>query len=540
MTDFDDNNADRVIEREHPSSDRDFAVVAVLAALTTEMDATGSELPPLWPRVLHCFRCFVDRWSLWLIGSLLCDWTCIPLLMRALCSPLIRHQQAGARGVHSLMTQYDPPIDRFVASGAMRPLAGMLEDDSGPLTQMHVVCALARISCTPKHTAELVKVPGTVAGFVRLLLSANEDVCVQAARMLGNCADLLPGALRNDALGNLVQLLARSKVTETLNLRRNVVWTISECCRAQPPPPLSLAAAAVPLLVETVRNADVDVAIDSMWALTYVSQCGVEYISVVIENGALSAIMPHLQSRASDVARPALRCLGNVLRGDNHQVALAVAHGAITALCELRTRSQSPSKWHWERMKDILQALANIAGGDAQQVNALLQAGVFDFIANDVGNRGAPTSCHDRRNPYCFGSPDAAAEDDSGDDEAGADEAEGIRYESQRIVANGLRNASDADRTAIIGSASFRALLTAATTQRIGFAGMEGIDFVLNRSANVNTDELAAIASALRRIKRPTGQQVERINSWLRRFKAEPLTDVTSIQQPRRKQPPPP
>jgi hypothetical protein len=60
----DDNNADQLIEREHPSSDRDFAVVAVLAALATEMDATGSELPPLWPRVLHCFPCF-DRSSLW-------------------------------------------------------------------------------------------------------------------------------------------------------------------------------------------------------------------------------------------------------------------------------------------------------------------------------------------------------------------------------------------------------------------------------------------------------------------------------------------
>jgi hypothetical protein len=29
--------------------------VAVLAALVTELDATGSELPPLWPRVFHCF-----------------------------------------------------------------------------------------------------------------------------------------------------------------------------------------------------------------------------------------------------------------------------------------------------------------------------------------------------------------------------------------------------------------------------------------------------------------------------------------------------
>jgi hypothetical protein len=124
-----------------------------------------------------------------------------------------------------------------------------------------------------------------------------------------------------------------------------------------------------------------------MWALAYVSQCGVEYISVVIENGALSAIMQHLQSPSSDVARPALRCLSNVLRGDNHQVAQAVEHGAITALCVLREHSQDPW-WHWERMKDILQALADIAGGDAQQVNALLQAGVFDFIADEVGNRG--------------------------------------------------------------------------------------------------------------------------------------------------------
>jgi hypothetical protein len=161
-----------------------------------------------------------------------------------------------------------------------------------------------------------------------------------------------------------------------------------ECCRAQPPPPLSLAAAAIPILVETVGNADVDVAIDSMWALAYISQCGVEYISVVIESGVLSAIMQQLQSPSSDVARPALRCLSNVLRGDNHQVALAVEHGAITTLRELRTCSQDPG-WHWERMKGILQALANIAGEGARQVNALLQAGVFDFIAHDVGNCGA-------------------------------------------------------------------------------------------------------------------------------------------------------
>jgi hypothetical protein len=229
MSDWNDNNADQLVERKHPSSDEDFAVVAVLAALATEMDATGSELPPLWPRVLHCCPCF-DPLSSWIIKSP-CNWksvyTSIPLLMRAMYSPFPRHQQIGARGIHLLLKREDLPIDYLVAKGAIRPLAAMLDGDSVSLTQMDAVRVLAEISCSPKHTAALVKVPGTVASFVRLLLSASEDVCLQAARMLGNCAALLPGALRNDALRNLVQVLERSKDAGTLNLRRNVVWTIS-------------------------------------------------------------------------------------------------------------------------------------------------------------------------------------------------------------------------------------------------------------------------------------------------------------------------
>jgi hypothetical protein len=69
---------------------------------------------------------------------------------------------------------------------------------------------------------------------------------------------------------------------------------------------------------------------------------------------------------------------------------------------------------------------------------------------------------------------------------------------------------------------------------------MEGIDIVLNRRADIDADELAAIVAALRDIKWEEAQQhVERVSGWLRRFKAEPLTDATPILQPQRKQPRP-
>jgi hypothetical protein len=339
-------------------------------------------------------------------------------------------------------------------------------------------------------------------------------------QMFGNITDstaILPGA----ALSVLVQVLARSTGEDQPNLRRCGAWAIKNCCRGRPPPPLDLVAVTVPVLLEITKDSDADTVADALWALAYISQCSGEYISIILDSGALPTIMQHLQSTSWSVTHPALRCLSNILHGDVHQTAFAMEHGAITTLCSVLGTASRSSVWYRAQKQDILRILGNIAGDGARQVYGLLQAGVFDFIAHDVGNRGAD-------------------EDDSGDDEAGADDATDIRDESQRIVANGLRNASDADRTAIIGSASFRALLTAATTQRIGFAGMEGIDFVLNRRANVNADELAAIVAALRSIRRPTGQQLERINGWLHRFKAEPLTDVTPNSQPRRKQPPPP
>jgi hypothetical protein len=464
----DDNNACHVIEREHPSSDRDFAVVAVLAALVTEMDATGSELPPLWPRVLHCFPCF-DRSSLREIESPH-DYTSVSPLMRAMCSPLLRHQQAGARGIQLLLTRRDPPIDRLVAAGAMRPLAAMLEDDSVPLTQMHVIMALEKISHAPKHTAGLMKIPGAVARFVRLLLSANDAICLPAARMLGKCGALLSSTLRNDALSNLMQMLTRSNGGEKLTLRRSITWTISECCRAQPPPPLSLTAAAIPVLVEAIGDPDTEVVINALWALAYISYCSSEYISTMIDNGALRAIMQQLQSPSSNAARPALRCLCNILHSDAHLATMVVEHGAIAALCSLRELLRQEPSWFSERKKGILQALANIAGGSAQHVNALLQAGVFDFIEHDVGNCGA--------------------------DEDVASDAEIIRHESQRIVVNALRNASDEDRIAIIGSASFRALLAAASSQKISFAGLEGIDLALKQAFGKTAESTALLPGA--------------------------------------------
>jgi hypothetical protein len=87
-------------------------------------------------------------------------------------------------------------------------------------------------------------------------------------------------------------------------------------------------------------------------------------------------------------------------------------------------------------VNEILLTLSNIAATNDRNcimhVNALLQAGVFTHIAPHI-----------------------------------VSEHESIRQESQWTISNALVNASNSDRTAIIGTSSFRALLTASTTNRI-------------------------------------------------------------------------
>jgi hypothetical protein len=498
------------IEREHPASGEEFAAVAVLAALELATDDTRFALPPLWPMVLHLFSIIVlpteqrRPGTSFDLGLLI--YRCV-LVMR---SPVHRHQHSGAIGMRRVLSGYfytSPPIDEVIAAGAVPLLAKLLENDGTPATQLEAVWALTNIAGgTTFQTSCIVNTPGAVASLVRLIGSADPEVCDQAVWAVGNIAgdvlahrDLL---IKHGVLAQLRSVITRVNTSEMpLTLRLNVTWTVLNLCRGKPAPPLAAIEVAVPIVVEMVKCPDTAVAFDALCALFHVSDWNNDSISVIIANGALPVIMHHLSSHAVKKLRePALRCLGNIVAGDDVNTAAAIEHGAIRTLSAmLQTRSHNSLL----DTETILWALSDIATGNALQISALLQTLVFDHIAEEVIS-----------NDEC------------------------IRIQSHKIIANALRNASVEDRIAIIGSASFRSLLVAASMQRASFAGIEGIEFVLNRVVDIDAAELAAIVTALHDINWPVAQQhLERINGWLRSLEAAPLEDLIPIQQPRRRQP---
>jgi hypothetical protein len=447
-------SAHNVIEREHPASDAEFAAVAVFAALAFETDTKGSALPPLWPMLLHFFSDFAPPTG---TAAESLGVSCIPQLIRALRSPLLRHQHGGAFGMRKVLSHRKlPPIGAAIAAGAVPLLAKLLENDDNPVTQSEAAWALTNIACdTTDHTACIVNTPGLISSFVRLLASAEHNVCEQAVWVLGSIAgdrsahrDLL---VDHGVIPQLIDILTGLEAPEIpLTLRRSVMRTISNLFRGKPAPPLNAIASVIPCLAAMIQYPDGEVVANAMWSLWYICDRNNDGILAVLAYGALPAIM-HLVSNSAaysswDLATPTLRCLCNIVStGGDHYVAVAVQHGAIRALCTA-LRAQTRCLWS-DKKEEILLALSNIAAGNAPQINALLQAGVFDLIAEYV------TSDHYQ-----------------------------LRKPSQLTIANALQGASPADRTAIIGSASFRALLSAASTassHRNGPAVVEGLETAL-------------------------------------------------------------
>eukprot|EP01044_Picomonas_judraskeda_P032156 COSAG03_NODE_12312_length_552_cov_1.470046_1_plen_159_part_10 len=141
--------------------------------------------------------------------------------------------------------------------------------------QFEALWAITNIaSGTSDQTAQVVPALPIIA---RLIRSPNQEVSEQAVWAVGNIAGdstaLRDSVLEAGALVSLVGILDQLalKAKQKISLLRNAVWTISNCCRGKPQPPLELVRPALPGLAKVIWEADAEVVADACWALSYLS-----------------------------------------------------------------------------------------------------------------------------------------------------------------------------------------------------------------------------------------------------------------------------
>eukprot|EP00794_Sanderia_malayensis_P011137 gene11137-12308_t len=270
----------------------------------------------------------------------------------------------------------NPPINDLIESGILPILVECLQCDANPALQFEAAWALTNIASGTSQQTQAVVQAGAVPHFMRLLESPHANVCEQAVWALGNIIGDGP-VLRDFVIRqNVVEpLLKFINPATPIPFLRNVTWVIVNLCRNKEPcPPMETIVQLLPALAALIRHSDPDILVDSVWALSYITDCGNSQIQAVLDAGVVPMLVQFLSHPEIKLQTAALRAVGNIVTGTDAQTQVVLDNGALAHFDALLQHPKEKIK------KEAVWFLSNITAGNEYQVQLVINAGLIPLI----------------------------------------------------------------------------------------------------------------------------------------------------------------
>ncbi|KAL7077620.1 hypothetical protein ACQ4LE_002832 [Meloidogyne hapla] len=274
-----------------------------------------------------------------------------------------------------LSSDRNPPIDDLISSGILPILVNCLESTNATL-QFEAAWALTNIASGTSEQTRAVVQAGAVPHFLKLLDSLNMNVCEQAVWALGNIIGDGPHFRDYCIELGIVQPLLKFVAPEIpLNFLRNVTWVMVNLCRSKDPPPnRQIVQMLLPALAMLIHHQDTSILVDTVWALSYLTDGGNDQIQLVIDSGVVQYLVPLLATPEVKVQTAALRAVGNIVTGTDEQTQLVLDCGALQLMQPLLSHTKDKIN------KEAVWFLSNITAGNESQVQAVIDAGLIPMI----------------------------------------------------------------------------------------------------------------------------------------------------------------
>jgi HEAT repeat protein len=279
-----------------------------------------------------------------------------------------------------LSSDRNPPIDDLIASGILPILVQCLSVTDNPALQFEAAWALTNIASGTSAQTQAVVQAGAVPFFLMLLESQHQNVCEQAVWALGNIIGDGP-QFRDYVinLGIIKPLLSFITPTIPLSFLRNVTWVMVNLCRNKdPPPPVEMIQQILPTLCMLIHHVDTNILVDTVWALSYLTDGGNDQIQMVIDSGVVPFMVPLLSHQEVKVQTAALRALGNIVTGTDEQTQCVLNNGALMFFPQLLSHHKAKIN------KEAVWFLSNITAGNQMQVQAVIEAGLIPLVIHHL------------------------------------------------------------------------------------------------------------------------------------------------------------
>ncbi|KAG8000507.1 Importin subunit alpha-4, partial [Nibea albiflora] len=286
-----------------------------------------------------------------------------------------------------LSSDRNPPIDDLIKSGILPILVKCLERDDNPSLQFEAAWALTNIAS------------GTSAQTQAVVKSSDGP----------QCRDYVI------SLGVVKPLLSFINPSIPITFLRNVTWVIVNLCRNKdPPPPMETVQEILPALCVLIYHTDINILVDTVWALSYLTDGGNEQIQMVIDSGVVPFLVPLLSHQEVKVQvgtlkdssfqnvscihefmrdavcffngsfvfeldrTAALRAVGNIVTGTDEQTQVVLNCDVLSYFPNLLTHPKEKIN------KEAVWFLSNITAGNQQQVQAVIDAGLIPMIIHQL------------------------------------------------------------------------------------------------------------------------------------------------------------
>ncbi|CAG8449900.1 6007_t:CDS:2 [Diversispora eburnea] len=134
---------------------------------------------------------------------------------------------------------------------------------------------------------------------------------------------------------------------------------------------------ALPTLAQFLNCKDEMIIEKACWTFGSIAEGGIQQIQIIIELGICSTLIKLMNHPSCYIKLAALRCVTNMVTGDDFQIQMIINCGVLQILKELLSSSKEKDS---RIRREACLLLSNITAGTVEQVEIVYQIGLFPIL----------------------------------------------------------------------------------------------------------------------------------------------------------------